>query len=144
MTANEYVAQMVYTFVSPHNAGYYPPLMGTAEEQALGTKRFQKNQALFRRYTAVGVALKKQIIATVKLVSLSPRVDYFTGFVQVASATLPAKGTWVSTLLLGTDLLTLVLSGDFFSNPHQYYTRPREGKGRVFGSVNRAFFNIWA
>ena len=32
---------------------YYPPTMGTTQEQLLVTERFQQNQALFRRCTAV-------------------------------------------------------------------------------------------
>ena len=78
------MAQTVYTFVPPHNPGYYPPIMGTAQEQALGKKRFQQNQALFRRYAAVNVALKKQIVTAVQLFSPSPRVDHLTGFGQVS------------------------------------------------------------
>ena len=40
MTAEEYMSQMGYMFVPPHNPGDYPPTMGTAQEQALGTKKF--------------------------------------------------------------------------------------------------------
>ena len=43
----------------PHNMGDYPPTLDTAQEQAVGTECFKKNQALFRRYTAVDGALKK-------------------------------------------------------------------------------------
>ena len=58
MTAKEYMAQMGYTFLPSHKTGTYPPTMGTAQEKALRTERFQQNQALFRRYTTVDRALK--------------------------------------------------------------------------------------
>ena len=56
MIANEYRAQKGCVFVLSHNPGDYPPAMVTAQEQALGTEKFQQNQALLRRYTAVDVA----------------------------------------------------------------------------------------
>ena len=57
--------------------------MGTAQEKAIGTERFRKNQALFRRYTAVDIDLKKQIVTEVQPVFLYPLVDQFTGFTQI-------------------------------------------------------------
>ena len=62
--------------------------MVNAQEQALGTEKFRKNQALFRKYTAVDGALKNQIITTVELVFLSPLVEHLTGFRQVSSLTM--------------------------------------------------------
>ena len=58
-------------------------MMGTAQDQTLGTERFQQNHALFRRYTAVDVALKNQIFAVMQPVFLSPLVDQLAGFGQV-------------------------------------------------------------
>ena len=43
MTDKEYTTQMGYLFVPPHNPGEYPPIMGTVQEQALGTERFRQN-----------------------------------------------------------------------------------------------------
>ena len=40
MTYKECMEQMSYIFVPPHSPGNYPPTMGTAQEQALGAKRF--------------------------------------------------------------------------------------------------------
>ena len=40
MTAEDYMAQRVHAFVPPHNPGNYPPTMGTAQDQVLGTERF--------------------------------------------------------------------------------------------------------
>ena len=40
MTAEDYMAQTGYAFVPPHNTGNYPPMMGTAQVQALRTERF--------------------------------------------------------------------------------------------------------
>ena len=39
--------------------------MGNAQEQVLGTVKFQQNQALFRKYTSVDGAFKKQIVTAV-------------------------------------------------------------------------------
>ena len=58
MTAEDYLEQMVYTFLPSHNRGYYPPKLWTAIEQALGTERLQQNQALYQRCTAVDRAIK--------------------------------------------------------------------------------------
>ena len=54
--------QTGFSFVPPHNPDNYPQSTGIAQEQALGTENFQQNQALFRKYTAVNGALKKQIV----------------------------------------------------------------------------------
>ena len=47
ITAEDYLDQTGHEFVPLHNPGYYPPTMATVQEQALGTKRFRKYQALF-------------------------------------------------------------------------------------------------
>ena len=64
----------------------------------------------------------------------------------VDSATLLAKRIRVYTLLLGIDLFTNVgvIRRFYLPNPHQSYAKQREGKERVGGSVNHAFFNLWA
>ena len=79
------MAQKGYTFVPLHNPGDYPPTMGTAQYQALRTKRFRKNQELFRRYTAKDRNLKNQILTAVQPVFLYPLVDQFIGLVQVSA-----------------------------------------------------------
>ena len=58
MTAEDYLEQMGHAFLPSHNRGYYPPKMGTAIEQALGTERLQQNQALYQQCTAVDRAIK--------------------------------------------------------------------------------------
>ena len=58
MTTYEYMEQTGSVFVPEHNTGNYQPTMRTAQEQALLTKSFRQNQALFRRYTAMDEALK--------------------------------------------------------------------------------------
>ena len=63
--------------------------MDTTQYQALGTKRFQNNQALFKIYTAVDGALKKKIVTTVQPVFLYPLVDQLKGF---------GKGTVIQTI----------------------------------------------
>ena len=80
MTATEYRTQKGFTFVLQHNPGNYPQSMGNAQEQALRTEKFQQNQALFRKYTAVEGAFKNQILRTVEPVFLSPLVDQITRF----------------------------------------------------------------
>ena len=60
-------------------------MMRTSLEKALGTKRFQQNQAIFRRYTSVDGYLKNQIVTTVQTVFLYPLADQLTGFRQVSS-----------------------------------------------------------
>ena len=37
MTAEDYLAQTSHAFSSPHNPGYYPPTMVTAQKQTLKT-----------------------------------------------------------------------------------------------------------
>ena len=49
ITAKEYNAHMGFSFVPPHNPGNYPQSMRNAQEQALGTEKFQQKQALFRK-----------------------------------------------------------------------------------------------
>ena len=58
-TAEEYLEQTGFVFVSPDNPGDYPQSMCSAQEQALGTEKSQQKQALFRKYTAMGGVLKK-------------------------------------------------------------------------------------
>ena len=80
--------QIGFAFVPPHNPGKYPKSMRSAQEQALRTENFLQNQAMFRKYTAVGGALKNQIITAVELVFLSPLFDQFTGFGHVSTLTM--------------------------------------------------------
>ena len=58
MTDEECMEQIVFVFVPPHNPGNYPQSVGSAQEQALGTAKFQQNQTMFRKYTAVDISLK--------------------------------------------------------------------------------------
>ena len=85
MTVYYYIVQKGYTFLSYHNHGNYPTTIGTNQEKYLRTKRFQQNQTLFRRCTALDRALKKQIVTAVQPVLLSPLVDHLTGFGQVTA-----------------------------------------------------------
>ena len=80
--------QIGFAFVPPHNPGDYPQSMGSAQEQALGTEKFQQNQALFQNYTFMEGALKKQILTAVEPVFLSPLVEPLTGFGQVMALTM--------------------------------------------------------
>ena len=75
MTSEEYMEQTGFAFVPPHNPGDYPQIMGSAQEQALGTEQFRQNQALFRKYTPLDGALKKHIFVAVEPVFLSPLVE---------------------------------------------------------------------
>ena len=79
-THEDYASQTGFAFVPLHNPGDYPPTTGNAQYQALGTEKFRQNHALFRKYTAVDGALKKQIIKAVEPVFLYPLVDQLTGF----------------------------------------------------------------
>ena len=83
MTDKEYTEQIRFTFVPLHNPCNYPHSMGSAQEQALRTEKFRKNQALFQKYTAVDGALKNLIFTAAEPVFLSPLVDKLTGFVKV-------------------------------------------------------------
>ena len=85
MTAGGCMEQTRFAFVPPQNPGNCPQSMGSAQEQAPGTKKFQQNQAMFRKYTAVDGALKYHIVAAVEPVLLCPMVDQLTGFVQVSA-----------------------------------------------------------
>ena len=85
MTADDYLAQTGHTFVPPHNPGDYPPTLGTAQEQTLGTEIFRQNQVLFRWYTAVDGALKEHMITAVEPVLLSPIKDQLKRFGQVTA-----------------------------------------------------------
>ena len=88
ITAEEYMEHSVFMFVLLHNIGDYSQSMGSAQEQALRTENFRRNQAIFRKYTAVDGALKKQIFTAVEPVFLSPLVDQLTGFGQVSALTM--------------------------------------------------------
>ena len=83
ITAKEYMEQTEFVFVPMHNPGNYPQSMGSAQEQALGTGKFQQNQVMFRKYTAVDGALKNQMATAVEPVFLSPLVDQLADFGQV-------------------------------------------------------------
>ena len=85
IVAKEYMAQTVFVFVPPHNPGDHPQIIGSAQEQALVTEKFQQNQPLFLKYTVVGRALKKQIATEVEPVFLSSMVYQLTGFGQVSA-----------------------------------------------------------
>ena len=84
----EYMEQRGFNFVPPQNPGDYPQSTGSAQEQALGTEKFRQNQALFRKYTAVGGALMNQIVTAVEPVFQSPLVDQITRFGQVSTLTM--------------------------------------------------------
>ena len=88
MAAEEYRAHKGFAFVLTHNLGNYPQSMGSAQEQALGTEKFQQNQAIFCKYTAVDGALKNQIVTAVEPVFLPHMVDQLTGFGQVSALTM--------------------------------------------------------
>ena len=60
MAIEDYIYHTGHVFVPPPNPGDYPPMMGTAQEQALRTKKFQKNQVLFCS-NAVDWATKKKL-----------------------------------------------------------------------------------
>ena len=62
MKAEDYLYQTGHAFVPLHNPGNYPTETGTIQEQVTGTKSLRKNQALFRCCTAIGGAIKKQIV----------------------------------------------------------------------------------
>ena len=62
MTAEEYMEQTRFEFMPPNNPGNYPQRMESAQEQALGTGKFQQNQVLFCKYTFVDGYLKKNIV----------------------------------------------------------------------------------
>ena len=85
ITSEDYMAQTSYTFVPPHKTGNYPSTTGNAQEQVLGTKRFQKNQALFRRFIVVDRALKKQKVTVAQPVFMFPLVEQFAWFGQVTT-----------------------------------------------------------
>ena len=70
ITTYDYLAQTGHAFVSLYKPIDPPLTMGTAQEQALGTKRLQKKQELFRRCTAVDGALKMKIVTEVQPVFL--------------------------------------------------------------------------
>ena len=59
ITVRKYTKQTGYVFLPLHNPCHYTPTIGIDQEQALRNERFQQNQALFRRYTAVGGIIKK-------------------------------------------------------------------------------------
>ena len=88
MTAKEYMEQTGFTFVPSHNPSNYPQSIGTAQEQALENEKFWQNQDLFRKYTSVDGALKKQIVTEVGPVFLSSLVDQLTGFGKVTALTM--------------------------------------------------------
>ena len=52
-------------FVPLHNPVNYLSTMINAQDQALVTEKFEQNQALFLKYTAVDGALKKKILMAV-------------------------------------------------------------------------------
>ena len=78
ITIKEYAEYMGFEFVPPHNPENYVSTMGNAQDQALRTEKFRQNQALFREYTAMNGALKKQIIMAVEPLFLYPLLDHLT------------------------------------------------------------------
>ena len=80
--------QTGFAFVPPYNPCDYPQSIGSAQEQVLRTEKFQQNQAMFRKYTAVYGALKKHIVVAVEPVFLSPLLYQIAGFVQVPALTI--------------------------------------------------------
>ena len=83
ITSEYYAAQTGLTFVPPHNLGDCPPTIVNAQYQAL-----------FRKYTAVDGAFKKQIITAVEPVFLFSLVDQITVLRQVS--TLPVLNQFFS------------------------------------------------
>ena len=77
--------QKGYEFVSLQNSGNYPPTIGTAQDQALRTEKFQQNQALCRIYTAVDGEIKNKIIILMEPVFLYPLLYQLTRFGQVSA-----------------------------------------------------------
>ena len=60
-----------------------PPNLETSQERTHGTESFRQNQFLFRHYTAINRALKKQIINAMEPAFLTPIKNQLAGFVQV-------------------------------------------------------------
>ena len=83
MNVGDYLEQIVHMFVPPYNPGNYPLTIGTAQEKLIGNKRFEQNQALFRRYTAIDGAIKNKNVTAVQPVLLYPLPYQSTGFGQV-------------------------------------------------------------
>ena len=57
--------------------------MRDAQDQTIGTERFQVNQALFCRYTTLDIQINKQLITAMEPIFMSLIKDQLTGFVQV-------------------------------------------------------------
>ena len=85
ITTYDYLAQTGHAFVSLYKPIDPPLTMRTAQEQALGTDNFRRNQALLKHCTAVDSAIKNKIVMMVQQVLLSPIVDQLTEFRQVTS-----------------------------------------------------------
>ena len=47
MTAEENMEQAGFVSVPPHNTGNYPQIIGSAQEQALGTEKFRQTKRCF-------------------------------------------------------------------------------------------------
>ena len=88
MTAEEDMEHTGFTFVPPHNLCNYPQSMGSTQEQAFGTEKFRQNKVLFRKYTTMDGALKKQIVTAMEPLLLFPLVDQLTGFGKVSAITM--------------------------------------------------------
>ena len=58
------------------------------QEQALVNEKFRQNQAIFRKYTAMYGAIKRQIARAVEPVFLSPLLYQLTWFVKVLALTI--------------------------------------------------------
>ena len=59
MTAYEYRSHTGFAFVPPHNPGDYPQSMGSAQEQALGTEKFQQKSSDASQIHRRGRSLEK-------------------------------------------------------------------------------------
>ena len=59
--------------------------MGNAQDQAHSTEKFQQNQAIFRKDTAVDGSLKNQVLKAVELVCPYPLAHHLTGFGQFST-----------------------------------------------------------
>ena len=123
-----------------YNPGDYPPMMGTSQEQALGTKKFWQNQSLLRRYTAVDGHLKKHIFMVVQPVFLYPLVDQLTGFVQVSALTILQ---YLFTSYWAIDEIDLEKKAVKMMEPYEPTEHPvcltnQFGKGNIINAWRRA------
>ena len=96
MTVEDYLYQTGHVFVPQQNPVDYPPMMGTAQEQALGIEKFSKKQALFQRCTTIDGSIKNKIYTAVQQVFLSSIMYKLEGFVQLVSLDMLQHIFWSS------------------------------------------------